>query len=143
MVTRAAAEYKENPLMIATGAACNLDKAIFIGMCRCHNSTGVEEMTVEEIWNRTCDVIHDYGKVAEGGGLDSTPPWARFDRALNRLVQQGMLSVVAGGGRQGGSRVFTYSASTMLAPRLPHNDITAALKDAKDPMAAAVWGVSK
>lgn len=146
MVSLAAAEYKENPLMIATGAACNLDKAIFIGMCRCNNSTGVEEMTVEEIWNRTCDVIHDHGRVAAGGGLDAPPPWAVFDWALDRLVQSGMLNVLAGGGggggRQGASRVFTYSTHTMLAPRLPHNDIIAALRDADDPMAAAVWGTN-
>jgi hypothetical protein len=147
MVSRAAAEYKENPLMIATGAACNLDKAIFIGMCRYNKSTGVAEMTVEEIWDRTCDVIHDYGKYAAGGGLEVVPPWSVFHEALSRQVQQGMLSITSGGaaGRQqqgGSSGVFLYSASTMLSPRLLHSDITAALRDAEDPIAAAVWSTS-
>lgn len=139
MVTRAAAEYKENPMMIATGAACNLDKAIFIGMCRYNKSTGVSEMTVEEIWERTCDVVHEFGKFAAGGGLEDVPPWPVFHEGLCRLVQQGMLGVTGGGGggRQQGE--FSYSATTMLSPRLLHTDITAALRDAKDPIALAVW----
>jgi hypothetical protein len=146
MVSRAAAEYKENPMMIATGAACNFDKAIFIGMCRYNKSTGVAEMTVEEIWDRTCDVIHEYGKYAEGGGLDVVPPWVVFDEALARLIQQGMLGVTSGGGtgkQQGASGGFTYSATTMLSPRLLHSDITAALRSTNDPLAAAVWDSNK
>lgn len=142
MVSLAAAEYKENPMMIATGAACNFDKAIFIGMCLYNKSTGVAEMTVEEIWDRTCDIIHEYGKFAASGGLDEVPPWSVFDEALARLVQQGMLSITAGGGvgkQQGGSGIFSYSATTMLSPRLLHSDITAALRSAGDPIAAAVW----
>ena len=142
MVTRAAAEYKENPLMVATGAACNLDKAIFIGMCRYNRSTGVAEMTVEETWDRTRDVIEEYGKFAAGGGLDTLPPWPVFHEALSRLVQQGMLNVVGSSSavRQQSARgVFTYSTHTMLSPRLLHSDIVAALKDVKDPMAAEVW----
>lgn len=43
---------------------------------------------------------------------------------------------VSAGGANGG---FVYNAHTMLSPRLLHSDISAALRDVKDPMAAAVW----
>jgi metal-sulfur cluster biosynthetic enzyme len=149
MVTRAAAEYRENPLMTATAHACNLDKAILIGMCKYAKSTGVSEMQIEEIWRRTTDAVSAYGQRAAGGRLEM-PPWAVFEQALHRLVSEGLLVLVvnryrkSGGGR---SSSVTGAMSTrpwniddaLFEPRLIHSDILAALRDVKDPMCSAAW----
>lgn len=45
------------------------------------------EMTVEEVWDRTSEVIRDHGKCALGGELTAAP-WSVFHGALSCLVKQ-------------------------------------------------------
>lgn len=149
MVTKAAAEYRENPLMAATAHACDLDKAILIGMCKYAKSTGVSEMQIEEIWRRTTDAVSAYGQRAVGGRLDM-PPWSVFEQALHRLVSEGLLVLVVNRFRKaGGNHTSSVPADlstrpwsiddALFEPRLIHSDILAALRDIKDPMALAAW----
>mmetsp|Transcript_8442 Transcript_8442/g.12583 ORF Transcript_8442/g.12583 Transcript_8442/m.12583 type:complete len:183 (+) Transcript_8442:1522-2070(+) len=144
MVNRAAAEYRENPMMLATGSACDLDKAILIGMCKYAKSTGISEMFVEEIWERCNDTISAYGRQASSGALEA-PPWPVFEDALQRLVSQGLIMLISKSGAMApvnttNSRKSTWTIDeAVFAPRLIHSDIIAALRDAKDPMCRAAW----
>lgn len=144
MVNKAAAEYRENPLMAATSYACNLDKAIFIGMCKYAKSTGVSEMHIEEIWQRTTDVVNSYGTFASGGKLEM-PPWAGFEQAMNRLVNSGLLVRVVNRFKKSTPSIGVDTMSmaniddALFEPRLIHSDIIAALRDIKDPMCLAAW----
>ena len=152
MVAKAAAEYRENPLMAATAYACNLDKAILIGMCKYAKSSGISEMHIEEIWRRTTDAIVAYGQRASNGGLEM-PPWTVFEQSLHRLVVEGMLVLVVNRFKKSSSSRSSNAAiatsgrllnidDALFEPRLIHSDIIAALRGVKDPMCLAAWPTS-
>jgi hypothetical protein len=58
LVARAVAEYKEDPLMLRTAKCCQLEKAILVAMCKHAKITDTGNMTLEDVWNRLCDLLH-------------------------------------------------------------------------------------
>ncbi len=131
VVNRAAAEYRENPLMIATKCSCDLDISVFLAMTKHTKHTGMTGMIAEEIYEYTTDIIRLCEGMGSGCHLEC-PPWRIFQECLTRLVEYGLLSVTQE--RKSGN-------SSLYGTRLNHNDIIAALRDENHPMIAKVFPV--
>lgn len=132
MVTRAATEYRENPLMIATRYACDLDISIFLALSKHAKNTGVSSLTLLELWEDTQNVISAVGVHGSLGPLEC-PPWPVFKEAICRLLDQGLLvasdrpSVVPIG-------TFNPDDRTKYQTNLSYNDVLVALRDGKNKM---------
>lgn len=132
MVTRAATEYRENPLMIATRYACDLDISIFLALSKHAKNTGICGLKLLELWEDTQNVITSVGAHGTLGSLQC-PPWPIFKEAVCRLLDQGLLiasdrpSVVPIG-------TFNPDDQTKFQTNLSYNDVLVALRDGKNKM---------
>jgi hypothetical protein len=132
MVTRAATEYRENPLMIATRYACDLDISIFLALSRHAKNTGMSSLSLLDLWEDTQNIISSVGVHGSTGTL-ICPPWPVFKEAICRLLDQGLLlasdrpSVVAIG-------TFNPDDQTRFQTNLSFNDVLVALRDGKNKM---------
>jgi Cdc6-like AAA superfamily ATPase len=139
MVTRAALEYREDPLMIATRYACDLDIAIFLALSKHAKNTGVSSLTLLELWEDTQNIITSVGAHGTTGSL-TCPPWPVFKEAICRLLDQGLLiasdrpSVVPVG-------TFHPNDQTKFQTNLSYNDVLVALRDGKNQMAKELFPI--
>jgi Cdc6-like AAA superfamily ATPase len=137
MVTRAAIEYREDPLMIATRYACDLDIAIFLALSKHTKNTGMSHLTLLELWDDCQNIIISVGVHGTTGPL-LCPPWPVFKEAICRLLDQGLLlasdrpSVVPIG-------TFHPNDQTKFQTNLSYNDVLVALRDGKNQMAIELF----
>ncbi len=136
LVSTAAAEYKESPMMATVSRLCTLDKAILIAICKHHRATDETEISSQGLWDRLTDLIQALSRpraeTANGNGnavaTDAPlfqPPVFIYDEALDRLLEQGLLTQV-GKGRGVGSLDGTLRGPFSL--RLEFTDVMVALK---------------
>jgi hypothetical protein len=111
-VSRAVAEYRQNPLMIRTAKACALEKGILMAMCKHSKISGSLEMSLEDIWARLHDFVeaerHQRSAAEAADALLSAadralrdleepdvslemPPYHLFEELISRMCEHGLL----------------------------------------------------
>lgn len=137
-VNMAAAEYRENPLMLMTAQACLLDRILILGMCTQQRATGAAAMSFKDIANRASDVVQRCSRhcgdlidvINEGSLLLSA-----VRSSINRMVDMGMLRKERPRRLQG----IPCMELDMFVPVLLFSDAIAALRSAEDPIVKELW----
>jgi len=127
LVKQAADEYKESPMMATVNRLCAIDKAILISVCKHLRASNDEtEITAAALWDRLGDLLH---RARSKQGVPLPPPPFIYNEALDRLVEQGLLTQT-----QTGRRSATEAASGEqvhrgpFSLRLEFTDVVVALK---------------
>lgn len=154
-VSRAVAEYRQNPLMIRTAKACALEKGILMSMCKHSKISGSLDMSLEDIWTRLHDFVeaeqtHRTAVEAADALLSAAdralrdleehdtplemPPYHVFEELVSRMCEHGLLVkripktyLRSGLATASNCLLFDCSFSTRLQP----SDIAVALKGDK------------
>lgn len=154
-VSKAVAEYRQNPLMIRTTKACALEKGILIAMCKHSKISGSLEMGLEDVWARLNDFVEaERNRMSTATAADALltpadralrameepevelemPPYHVFEELVSRMCEHGLLvkrlpkSYLRSGLAATGSCLL-YDC--MFSTRLQPSDIAVALKGDK------------
>ena len=137
-VNIAAAEYRENPLMVMTAQACLLDRILILGMCTQQRVTGAAAMSFRDISDRANDVLQrcsrhccDLSDIINEGALQLSAVRSSIDR----MVDMGMLRKERPRRLQG----IPCQELDMFVPVLLYSDAIAALRSADDPIVKELW----
>ena len=155
LVSKAVAEYKNDPLMQRVGNCCLLEKAILVAMCKHYKVTDTGKMSLEDIWGRFCDLIDADNRALQNScgeslssayGLSSgvkanipdnqnlvsedmlsIPPYHIFEDAIERLCYQSVLLV---------TEPTINKKTGFSGPRLLHECLFTTKLEASDVVAA-------
>ena len=93
IISRAAEEYKENPMIVMLQNSCKLDTALILSLCKHFNVTGSMECKESELWDRLADLIFS----VKGNPLIKPPliqpPYYIFLTCIQRLAAMGYIQV--------------------------------------------------
>lgn len=127
-VMKAATQYKENPLILATCHSCIFDQAVFVGMCKHLRGSGIKEISMLQLWERVNDIIEKYRKNINM----EMNSWNQFEEGISRLVSQGMIV------RIDSKHSSNSIDGALFYPRLSHSDIEISLTQSKSVFANEV-----
>ena len=123
LINVATAEYRQSPMMATVSRACTLDKALLVAACKHFRLTGETEISLDVLWGRLEDLLYAMRNTPSFTLL--APPQFVFDKAINRLVEQGLM-------KRTGAKPINCSGNArqgMFSFRLEVNDIVSALQD--------------
>lgn len=93
IISRAAEEYKENPMIVMLQNSCKLDKALILSLCKHFNVTGSMECKESALWDRLSDLVFS----VKGNPLINPPliqpPYYIFLTCIQRLAAMGYIQV--------------------------------------------------
>ncbi len=131
IISRAAEEYKENPMIVMLQNSCKLDKALILSLCKHFNITGSMECKESELWDRLSDLIFS----VKGNPLIKPslvqPPYYIFLTCIQRLAAMGYIQVSTTKANASGSSQYKVQLITL---KMDVSEIKSTLMGAGDPL---------